>query len=297
MNAQPFYEQDALLRASLCGGEARVFLLRTTGMAQRAGDINQASDVAIAAMGRLMTGTAIIGAMMKEEGASVTCQVDGGGPGGRMTCVCRGGNVKVTMEYPQAELPLNNGRPDVAGLIGKNGTLSVIRDFGVGEPYTGQCALVSGELGEDFAQYFLISEQKPSIVALGAIVKDGVCLSCGGAFVQPMPGCSQETLDQLDLRAMLFSGVSRDLFEDTLEALLKRWLGDLSPVVLDRQALTCRCDCGRARMARALKSLGSKELSAIIREDHGAELVCHFCRKKYAFTENELLALLHEGMQ
>lgn len=295
MKVQPFMEPDALLRLSICRGEARVFLLRTTAMAQYAGNVNQASDVAIAAMGRLMTGTAILGAMMKEDGASVTCRVDGGGPGGRMTCVYRGGNVKVTMERPQTALPARDGRPDVAGLIGREGTLSVVRDFGAGEPYIGQCALVSGELGEDFAQYFYTSEQKSSVVALGCIVKDGLCLSSGGAFVQPMPGCSQDTLSKLDLRAMLFSGVSRDLFEDTLDDLAARWLRDLEPVTLSREPLTCRCDCSRARMERALKSIGKKELAAMINEDHGASIVCHFCRREYAFDEDALIALLTEN--
>ena len=294
---QPFYEQDALLRMSIFNGEARVMLMRTTQMAQKAGDLHNASDVAIAAMSRLMTGTAMLGVMMKEDTANTTVIVDGGGPGGRMTCVAHGGNVKISMMNPQVELPtLSDGRPDVAGLIGRDGTLTVIRDYGVGEPYIGKTELVSGELGEDFAAYYTSSEQTPSIVSLGAIVHEGMVLSAGGVLVQAMPGCSAKTLEMLDMRAMLFSGISRDLFEDPLDDLADRWFKDMDMVKLDRQPLAYRCDCSRDKALRMLKTLGHKQLLEIIEQDHGAEMTCHFCHTIHAFSEDDLKALLHSGM-
>lgn len=297
MITQPFMENDALLRMTLFGGEARVLLMRTTQMAQKAGDIHNASDVGIAAMSRLMTGTAMLGVMLKEDTANTTVIVDGGGPGGRMTCVAHGGNVKISMMNPQVQLPpLADGRPDVAGLIGKDGTLTVIRDYGVGEPYIGKTELISGELGEDFAAYYTSSEQTPSIVSLGAIVHDGMVLSAGGVLVQAMPGCSRKTLELLDLRAMLFSGISRDLFEDPLDDLADRWFHDLDMVKLGRQPLQYRCDCSREKALRMLKSVGREQLLEILHEDHGAEMTCHFCHTTHSFDENDIKALLGSDM-
>lgn len=298
MMNQPYTEQDALLRMTICGGEARVLLMRTTALSQHAGDVHNASDTAIAAMSRMMTGTAMLGVMMKEKKASVTAIVDGGGAGGRMTCVAHGGNVKISVINPHAELPLRkDGQPDVAGFVGKDGMLTVVRDYGVGEPYVGKIDLVSGGLGEDFAAYYMHSEQTPSIVSLGSIVHQGAVLSAGGILVQAMPGCSKKTLDTLDMRAMLFSGVSRDLFEDSLDDLAERWFKDLDLVKLSREPLNYRCDCSRERCERMLISLGKKQLLQLINEDHQAELTCHFCHRTHSFTEEQLKALLNSSLQ
>lgn len=298
MMNHPYNEQDALLRMTICNGEVRVLLMRTTHTAQTAGDLHNASDVAIAAMSRLMTGTAMMGVMMKEASANVTVIVDGGGPGGRMTCVAHGGDVKISMMNSQVELPpRRDGQPDVAGLIGRDGTLTVIRDFGVGEPYVGKTKLVSGELGEDFATYYADSEQTPTIVSLGAIVHKGMVISAGGVLVQALPGCSQKTLEMLDMRAMLFSGISRDLFEDSLDDLADRWFKDMGMVKLSRQPIAYRCGCSREKAEEMLRSVGKEELLNIIREDHGAELTCHFCHTTHRFNEDELKALLNSDLQ
>ena len=297
MNQTPYDENDALLRMTVCGGEARVALLRTTHTSQRAGDVHNASDVAVAAMSRLMTGTAMLGVMMKEQEANITCIVDGGGPGGRMTCVAHGGDLKISMHNPQVVLPPRaDGAPDVGGLVGRDGTLTVIRDFGVGEPYIGKTELVSGELGEDFAAYYTDSEQTPSIVSLGAIVHEGLVLSAGGVLVQALPGCSPKTLEMLDLRAMLFSGISRDLFEDPLDVLAERWFHDLDPVVLGRQPIRYFCGCSREKARRMLKSVGREQLLEILEQDHGAEMTCHFCHAQHKFSEQDIKEILNEGL-
>ena len=294
---QPYEENDALLRMTICGGEARVALLRTTKTAQRAGDVHNASDVAIAAMSRMMTGTAMLGVMMKEQDANITAIVDGGGPGGRMTCVAHGGDLKISMHNPQVSLPPRvDGAPDVAGLLGKDGTLTVIRDYGVGEPYIGKTELISGELGEDFAAYYTNSEQTPSIVSLGAIVHEGMVLSAGGVLVQALPGCSAKTMELLDLRAMLFSGISRDLFEDPLEELARRWFHDLDMAVLDRQPIRYHCGCSWEKARQMLKSVGRQQLLEILEQDHGAEMTCHFCHATHTFTEADIKALLGSDM-
>ena len=297
MNMTPYDEQDALLRMTICGGEARVALLRTTHTVQRAGDVHNASDVAIAAMGRLMTGTAMLGVMMKEQDANITAIVDGGGPGGRMTCVAHGGDLKISMHNPQVVLsPRADGAPDVAGLIGRDGTLTVIRDYGVGEPYIGKTQLISGELGEDFAAYYTHSEQTPSIVSLGTIVHAGAVLSAGGVLVQAMPGCSRKTMELLDLRAMLFSGISRDLFEDPWDALAERWFRDLDMVIVGRQPIRYYCGCSREKARQMLKAVGREQLLEILEQDHGAEMTCHFCHTRHTFTEDDIKALLGSDM-
>jgi molecular chaperone Hsp33 len=284
---------DQLLRLTLMDGQASVFLLRTTRLSQRAADIHQASDTAIAAMSRLMTGTLMLGIMLKGDKDSVTVQVNGGGPAGRMACVARGARVKVTMEHPQADLPpLEGNRPDVGGLVGSKGLLTVIKDTGSGEPYIGQCALVSGELGEDFTQYFTVSEQMPSMVALGCVCLNGQVLSAGGALITALPGCTEETLRALELRSMLFTGLSRELCERTLDEIATGWFTGLSPVILAQLEPLWRCDCSRERMERALISLGRGELNDMISDGRGAELTCHFCRAEHAFTTDDLTALL-----
>ena len=159
----------------------------------------------------------------------------------------------------------------------------MIRDYGVGEPYIGKTQLVSGELGEDFAAYYTSSEQTPSIVSLGAIVHEGVVLSAGGVLVQAMPGCSQKTMEQLDLRAMLFSGISRDLFEDPLDDLAERWFRDMDMVVLGRQPLRYHCGCSWEKARRMLKAVGREQLLEILEQDHGAEMTCHFCHARHTF--------------
>ena len=294
---QPYEENDALLRMTIFGGEARVALLRTTRTAQRAGDIHSASDAAIAAMSRMMTGTLMLGMMMKETDASITAVVDGGGAGGRMTCVSHGGDVKISMQNARAQLPpRQDGAPDVAGLVGRKGTLTVIRDYGVGEPYIGKTELVSGELGEDFAAYYTHSEQTPSIVSLGSIVHDGLVLSAGGVLVQAMPGCSAKTLEMLDIRSMLFSGISRDLFEDPLQTLAERWFRDMDMVVLDRQNVRYFCGCSREKARQMLKSVGREQLLEMITQDHGAEMTCHFCHARHVFSEDDLRSLLGDRL-
>ena len=298
MMNQPYTEQDALLRMTICGGEARVLLMRTTALSQKAGDLHNASDTAIAAMSRLMTGTAMLGVMMKEPDASVTVTVAGDGPAGKLTAVAHGPHVKAAMAHPEADLPLKaDGHLDVGGLVGHHGRLTVIKDLGLKEPYIGQCALVSGELGEDFAQYFTVSEQQPSLVALGALVHERYCLSAGGVLVQAMPGCSDELLDQLETRSMFFTAISREVADMALEDLAKGWFDGLGMQILSREAVKYQCDCSREKMEKALIAMGRKDLQQLMEEDGGAELTCHFCRAAHRFSKEDLQHLLERASQ
>ncbi len=288
--------KDEMLRLTLMDGQARVLLCRTTRLSQKMASIHIPSDTACAALSRLMSGTLMLSVMMKGEEDSVTVTVAGDGPIGKMTAVGRGGDVKVTADYPQQEVPRRaDGHLDVGTLVGHHGRLSVIKDIGLKEPYIGQVNLVSGELGEDFAQYYTVSEQTPSLVALGARVSDGMPLSTGGILVQAMPGCEEETLNQLELRSMLFADISRELAENDLMDLANAWFDGLEPRLEGRQELNYRCDCSRERMERALAALGREELTDILHTDGYATLTCHFCRTSRVFDENDLRRLLEEG--
>lgn len=287
---------DEMLHLSLCNGEARVLLCRTTNLTRKCADIHQPSSVALAAVSRMMTATLMLSTMLKEEDSSVTVTVDGGGPGGKITCVGRHNLVKATLQNPQLEMPLKaDGHLDVGGYVGKQGRLTVIKDIGLKEPYIGQSQLVSGEIGEDFAQYFTVSEQQPSLVAVGALVHEGFCLSAGGVLVQPLPGCSEETLQQLEIRSMFFSAISREVADISLEELYTMWFDGLDPVLLGREELKFECDCSRDKMERALISLGKKELTDIIEQDGQAELTCHFCRTTQHFDKQQLQTLLEKA--
>ena len=284
---------DEMLHITLMDGQAKVLLCRTTLMARRAAEIHCPSSTALAAMSRTMTATAMLGVMMKDDNASVTVTVAGDGPLGKMTAVAHGGQVKISAAHPEADLPLKkDGHLDVGGLVGHHGRLTVIKDLGLKEPYIGQSQLVSGELGEDFAQYFTVSEQQPSLVALGCLVHEGYCLSAGGVLVQAMPGCSEELLEQLELRSVFFTAISREVADVALEDLATAWFDGLNMQILSREPVKYQCDCSRDKMEKALIALGRTELRQLIDEDGGAELTCHFCRAAHRFTREQLEDLL-----
>ena len=288
--------QSRLLRLTLRGGEARVFLCDTTQMAQQARDIHNASNTCSAAMGRMLAATAIMGANLKSDGDRITVTINGGGPAGPM-CAVAGpdGRVKVTIEHPEVELALKpNGKLDVGGALGKDGQLTVMRSYGFGEPYIGRVNLVSGEVAEDFAMYYLESEQTLSLCALGTLVGERI-LSAGGVLIQAMPGCSEELLDALEIRAELFSAISQMLREMTLEEIVEGCFRGLEPEILEEIPLTLQCDCSREYIERVLLSMGAAELRDIIEKQHGCEVSCHFCRRHYAFTGEELNRLLEQA--
>ena len=289
-------EGDEMIRMTLMDGQVRVMMCETTQMVQRAADIHNATPVCTAAMGRLMTATSMLSVMMKGERESVTVNIKGGGPMGTLTAVGDAGGIKVCADDTQVELPLRaDGKLDVGTAIGKDGYMTVIKDLGLREPYIGQIELVSGELGIDFANYYTVSEQSPSLVALGVLVSGDAVLKAGGLLIQPLPGCEDEIIDQLELRSPMFADLSREMTFAPKEELLEDWFRGMKPVVLDRTPLRYHCACSRHRMEKALISLGRRELQTIIDEDTGAELGCHFCHSQYAFSTEELKELLERA--
>lgn len=285
---------DALYRLTLINGQARAFLIDSTGMVETARQIHDLSRTATAALGRHMTAAAMLASMLKDDG-SVTATVKGGGPLGTLMAVAKpDGSVKGYVENPSVDLPRVNGKPAVGDAVGRNGRLTIIRDMGFGEPYVGQVNLISGELAEDYAMYFTASEQVPSLVALGVLVKDSV-LSAGGLIVQMMPGATEEAIERIEAQSEAFKNISAAMEGIGLDEAVERLLGPLEPEVIGRLNTRYECDCSRERVERALISMGEKELSQLIEEQGSAEVGCQFCGKKRNFTKDELTQLLEKA--
>ena len=290
--------KDGMLRISLMGGQARAFLIDSTRLVEEARRIHSLSRTATAALGRALTGASMMGAMLKDERDSLTLMIRGGGPIGTVMAVARSdGSVKGYVDWPDTELERRtDGKLNVGMAVGREGRMSVVKDLGMKNPYVGQTALLSGEIAEDFAAYYVQSEQTPTLQALGVLVSGETVLSAGGVLLQTLPGCPDEIISQLELRSPLFSDISRELCFDSAENLLSQWFDGLKPVVLETRPLEYRCYCSRARMEKALIALGKDELTSMIEDEiDGAELVCHFCKEKYHFTQDDLRRLLEQA--
>ena len=284
---------EEMLHISLMDGQARALLCESTQMVQRMADIHRTTPVCAAALGRLMTATAMMGVMMKGERESVTVTIKGNGPMGTLVAVANHGTVKAYADNPRVELPLReDGKLDVGRAVGHQGRMSVVKDLGLREPYIGQCELVSGELAIDFANYFTTSEQQPSLVSLGVLTHGDTVLKAGGLLIQPLPGCTEETLEQLELRTPMFADISRELTFENPEGLMAGWFQGMDPRILERTTIAWGCGCSRDRMEKALISLGRKELEELSNDPKGAELGCHFCHQHYTFTPAQLKELL-----
>ena len=285
--------KDGMVRISLMEGQARALLIDSTRLVEEARRIHSLSRTATAALGRTLTGASMMGAMLKDERDSLTLMIKGGGPIGTVMAVARSdGSVKGYVDWPDTELERRpDGKLNVGGAVGKDGQRTVIKDRGLREPYVGKTNLVSGEIDEDLAMYFTASEQTPSLVSLGVLVKDQV-LAAGGLIIQVMPDCSEIALKSIENSAPMFMDISKTIADYGLDGALEQLLCHLEPQVLDRLTPVYRCDCSRERFARGLISLGKKELTQLIEEDHGATLDCHFCNKRYRFDEAQLRELL-----
>ena len=283
---------DTLVRGNSTDGSIRVFAAITTELVNEAHRIHNTSATASAALGRLLTGAAIMGAQLKSESDSVTLQINGEGALGIMIAVTDSSSrVRGYAANPQADLPLNAaGKLDVGGAVGP-GFLSVVRDLGLKEPYIGRTPLVSGEIAEDMTYYFAKSEQVPTAVALGVLVDTDLTIkAAGGYMIQLMPEATEETAERLtqiienapSVTEMITSGMSA---EDIAFSITSGF-----DMLIENNAVhpEYRCKCSRERMERALISIGKQELEDIIKEQGEAEMSCQFCDKKYHFDKSEL---------
>ena len=285
--------QDGILHISLMEGQARAILIESTRMVQRAKEIHGLSKIATAALGRTLTATAMMGSMLKGTDESVTASIRGDGPIGTVLAVSSGECVvKGYVDHPEVDLPRTGPKLPVGAAVGKNGRLTVIKDMHLREPYVGQVNLVSGEIAEDFAMYFTASEQTPSLVSLGVLVSDEKVESAGGLIVQMLPGASEAAIQAVEASAGMFMDISGTMKEYHLENAVRQLLLHLEPEILARKDVRYACDCSRGRIERALITLGTEELEDMIRTQHGAQVDCHFCNKRYDFSEEALKKLL-----
>ncbi|MCI9579701.1 MAG: Hsp33 family molecular chaperone HslO [Oscillibacter sp.] len=287
---------DQLIRAISQDGLIKVSAVSTRDLTERARQIHKTLPAATAALGRLLAAASMMGSALKEEAASLTLQIKGGGPLGTLLAVSDPeGNVRGTVEHPAVDLPLReDGKLDVGAAVGNRGTLTVIRDLKMKEPYVGSVGLLWGEIAEDVALYFVESEQIPTACGLGVLVdRDQSVLSAGGYLVQLLPGAEEETAERLEAALRSARPVTELLKADPdPEALLRAALPGLALEVLEKRPIAYRCDCSRERMERALVSLGREELRSMIDEQGGAELTCRFCDNVQHFSRAELEALL-----
>jgi len=294
--------KDQIIQGILMHGFVRFIAITGKEMVAEAQKTHNTSRVCTAALGRQLLATAMMSARLKNSTDKLTTMIKGNGPAGNI--VCTGypyGIVKGYITNPTVELPLTQAHKlDVSGAVGKRGKLTVIRDLSLKEPYIGECNLISGEIAEDFAQYFTVSEQDPSLVYLGVRVEPRTVqvMAAGGLIVQPMPGCPDDIIDMVQNRVSAISALTerlengqslQEILEDIFNGMEPEWLKNMEPAF--------RCDCSRERIERILLALGKQELESMLQEDGQAELTCQFCNTAYQFSAKDLEMLIQEAMQ
>ncbi len=289
---------DCIVRAISKDGSVKAAAVSTRNLVERARSIHHTTPVATAALGRALSGASMMGNALKGEGESITLQIKGGGPLGTVLVVSDAeGNVRGYVGDPSVDLPLRaDGKLDVGGAVGHEGTLTVIKDLGMKQPYVGTIDLLGGEIAEDIAAYFVESEQIPSACGLGVLVdRDRSVLAAGGYLIQLLPGASEDTIAKVEGGVYAAPSVTSFLRDDPDPAhLLQTVMPDFELEFLETSPIEYRCYCSRERTERALLSLGSAELEDILREQGGAELTCQFCDRVHAFTGDELRGMIAE---
>lgn len=287
--------KGTLMTALSHNKEVRIYVAETTNMVEAARATHDLSPMSTAALGRTLTGAVIMGMMSKIDKEKVTLQVKGSNEIGLLIAIAdTHGNVKAYTSTPHAETVFNEfGKFDVGNAVGKDGKIIVIRDIGMKDPVIGQADLVSGEIAEDLAHYFMQSEQLATAVGLGVLLGNTTKVKAAGGFiVQLLPGASEETISALEANLSGMKSVTA-LFEDGLDTkqIAHQVLAGLGLEELESYELNYKCDCSRDKMRTALSTIGASSIQQLREEDGGAELVCHFCETKYHFTADELLAI------
>lgn len=261
--------------------------------------LHKPSAVVTAALGRLSIAASMMGYGLKSEHDSVTIRLDGNGPSGQLVAVSDSrGNVKSYVSHPVVELPLNAaGKLDVAGAVGTSGTLSVVKDLGLKEPYVGMVPLISGEIAEDMANYYATSEQIPTVCGLGVLVNPDLTVrAAGGYLVQLLPYADESCITTIENNVKALPPVTQMLSRCmTPEEIAMQLLNGLNPNLLDESEAVYRCDCSRERTERMLRGIAKEELESMAAEMPQIEVCCHFCNQKYRFTPEEILALRSES--
>lgn len=288
--------KDRIIKFLAYNGRVSIICANTTNLVEKARTIHDLSPVAVAALGRTLTISSIMAINMKNKNDKLTVQIKGNGPiGGIVVVSDNSPKLKGYVVNPLVDMPLNKyGKLDVGGAVGKNGFLNIIKDIGLKDPYIGMVPLVSGEIAEDFTNYFLVSEQTNTAVALGVLVgKEGV-KSSGGYIVTPMPDATEDDLFILENRIKEAKPISKMLDEDmSLKEIAQDITGDENVQVIDDSIIPVyECDCSKEKIERGLIAIGKEELEDIINTQGNINTVCHFCNKEYNFSKEELENLL-----
>ncbi len=289
---------DKIISCLAYGGKVNVRCIRSTNIVEEARKLHDLSPTATAALGRLLTITSLLGKEMKGEKGTITTQVKGNGPIGNMTAVSDNlGNVKGYVANPYVDLPLNseNGKLNVGGAVGKEGMVYIIKDIGLREPYVGMTPIISGEIAEDFTNYFATSEQTPTVVALGVLVDKNGVKSAGGYLITLMPDATENEIVKIEQALKSADSISKMLDDgrDLIE-IAEIVTGDQNLMYFeDNKVPQYICGCSKEKMEKNLITLGKNEIKDIIEKDGKAELVCHFCNKKYVFDEQELKDIIN----
>lgn len=289
---------DRILRATAGDGYVKMSAVYARDTVERARSIHGCSPTASAALGRTLCAASMLGNMMKEDDASLTIRINGGGPIGSVIAVsdCEG-FVRGYVTEPTVDLPLRaDGKLNVGGAVGRNGMITVSRDIGLKEPYIGSTQLVSGEIAEDLTAYMLESEQIPAACGLGVLVDTDLSIKAAGGFiVQLMPGAPEGLINKLEDNITMMDALTTILAEDGLEEVFEQVLRGLEHHIVGQDEVGYRCACSRERVSGAILGIGAAELEDMINKGEDVEVSCQFCDAVYTFTPDELAQLLSEA--
>lgn len=287
---------DKIIRCITSDGCVMASAIDASDLVFTAQKIHHTSPVATAALGRLLAASSLMGAQLKQKAASITLRIKGGGPLGSVIAVAdSAGNCRGYVENGSVELPLNaRGKLDVAGAVGKDGILNVMRDYGAGEPYVGQIPIVSGEIAEDITEYYARSEQIPTVCALGVLVdkEERQVLLAGGLLIQLLPAAGEEAIQKLERAVQRLEPMTTLLAKGfSVEQIVRSVLSEFEVEVLDENPVAYACNCSRQKVENAVCMLSPEEIRTLAGEEGFAEVKCHFCDKTYRLSQNELEGL------
>lgn len=291
--------QDKLIRCITSDGAVLAIAADTTNIAHMGKKLHHTSSVASAALGRLLTASSMMGAMLKQKNAALTLRINGNGPLGAVVAVADSkGNCRGYVEHPQTETEYHaNGKINVGAAVGTDGVINVMRDYGTGEPYIGVCQLGSGEIAEDITRYYAESEQIPTVCSLGVLInkEDGEVLLAGGMLLQLLPGATEETISKIESNIVKLEPVTTMLAKGmSILDMCKLALEGFEVEVLDEQPIDYVCNCSRERVIRAIINLSDDEIRSLADEKGYAVANCHFCNKNHRFTKGQLEEIIRE---
>ncbi|MDL2237565.1 Hsp33 family molecular chaperone HslO [Christensenellaceae bacterium OttesenSCG-928-K19] len=290
---------DILVKA-LLNNEAAVYACDISAMAEYARQVHNTLPIGTIILGRTMAAATMMCSTLKNKQDRLTLMINGGGPAG--TVIATGGadlKIKAYLANPDVDMPpAEKGGFDIGGAVGKKGFVTVIKDMGLKEPFIGKTRVVTGEIGEDVAQYFLLSEQQPSIVYVNTWLEtDMSVLNAGGLIITPMPGCSEKTLADVESRIREITNYAVYLMQESVPDIIKKIFNGMEVKILDEQKPAFECDCSKERLEEVVVSLGEEEIEDMIQKENGAQITCHFCNKVYEFSADELRKLLSYARQ